>query len=256
MNPRLVCFSLMIWGAAIFTACQPAPASQRLTIAAAASLNNAFNEIGSAFTAQTGIPVTFSYAATGTLAEQIRNGAPFDIFAAADTTRIHELATQGFITSESQVVFAYGEVSLVIAPDSGMDIQSLNDLSSNPIDRFTIANPKIAPYGSAAQAILENAGLWTQLEEQLVFGESVRQSLQYIESGEIPAGILPNSLLQNSTLTIISLDRARYEPVAHGAGILAESPNTPQADQFIQFLFSPQGQAILAQHGLTPISTP
>ncbi|MBL6965546.1 MAG: molybdate ABC transporter substrate-binding protein [Anaerolineales bacterium] len=256
MNLRLSYFSLMICIALILAACQPAPESPGLTVAAAASLNNAFNEIGSVFTAQTGIPVAFSYAATGTLAEQIRNGAPFDIFAAADTARIHELAMQGFITSESQVVFAYGEVSLVIDPERGLNIQSFSDLGHIPIDRFTIANPKIAPYGSAAQAILENARLWTQLEEQLIFGESVRQSLQYIESGEIPAGILPNSLLQNSMLTIIPIDDTRYEPVAHEAGILAASPNTSQAERFIQFLFSPQGQAILAQHGLTPISTP
>ncbi len=240
----------------MLVACQTASERQELTIAAAASLNTTFSEIGDAFTKESGIPVTFSFAATGTLSEQIRNGAPFDIFAAADTAHITNLFVEGYIIPESRAVFAHGLVSLVIAPDSGLQLKSLNDLKNIAVERFTIANPKIAPYGAAAQTIVENAGLWTQIEEHLVFGESVRQSLQYIDSGEIPAGIIPNSLLLDSPLIIIPIDSALYDPVEHGIGIIADSHHTAEAEQFLNFLFSPQGQAILANHGLIPVADP
>ncbi len=253
---RLLLTLALIIATQISGGCQSMQAPQGLTIAAASSLHTAFREIGTSFSQQTGVPVTFSFAATGTLTQQMKHGAPFDIFAAADTRHVADLTEQGFIAPGSQAIFANGEIALVFHRNSGLEINTLDDLTTESIERITIANPKIAPYGMAAQQALEHAGLWQQYEDRLIYGENVRQSLQFVESGEVTIGILPVSLLLESDLLRIPINAEFYHPVEHGIGIATQTQHAKDAQLFLAFILSPEGQTILNKHGLSSPKKP
>jgi molybdate transport system substrate-binding protein len=140
--------------AALLASCgssQRTPESARkLTVAAAANLTDVFGEAGPAFKAQKGIDVVFSYSATAELSQQIDNGAPFDVFAAADTEHIEFLVARQKLTADSQVIYAKGQLALWIPSGELSGIQDLKDLVAPKIHFIAIAQPKLAPYGQAA----------------------------------------------------------------------------------------------------------
>ncbi len=230
---------------------QGAPLSEDVTIAAAASLSSAFRTLGDRFTAQTGVPVTFSFAATGTLSEQIRNGAPFDVFAAADTAHVDQLIQKGFVLADSRTVFAYGELVLAFAP--GVKGTSLDDLRDPRFEHIALANPEIAPFGLAAQQALTASGLWEALAPRLVFGENVRQTFQFVASGDAQAGFVPRGFAESGHLAFVTVPPEWYAPIAMGTGLVATSPHAVAAQQFLDFLLSPQAQAILEAHGFRKV---
>ncbi len=234
------------WGTA-------APPPDTLTVAAAASLSSAFQEVGAAFTAQSGIPVTFSFAATGTLGQQIRNGAPFDLFAAADTAHVDALIREGLLSADSRTVFAYGRLVLALAP--GMQATALDDLRAPRFARIALANPEIAPFGLAARQTLEHNGLWEPLAPRLVFGENVRQVYQYVAGGDVQAAFVPLGFAQAGGLTYLPVPPDHHAPIALGAGIPVAAPHADQAARFLDFLLGSPAQAVLERHGFRPVQS-
>ncbi len=125
-----------------------------------------FGEVGPAFKAQKGIDVVFSYAATAELAQQIDNGAPFDVFAAADTEHIDFLVARQKLTADSQAIYAKGQLALWIPGGESSGIRDLKDLAAPKIHFIAVAQPKLAPYGQAAVEALTKANLWEPLQQQ------------------------------------------------------------------------------------------
>jgi molybdate transport system substrate-binding protein len=158
----------------LLVSCVPPASPRQLTIAAAASLAPAFDAMGSEFTKETNIDLTFSYAATGYLAQQIRNGATFNIFASANSVFIDDLIREGYLQEETRTVIASGRLILLVSAGRGMVIDTLNDLQDPSIKPIAIANPAHAPYGLAAKEALERADLWQDVQDRLVFAESVK----------------------------------------------------------------------------------
>lgn len=228
----------------------PTPTSPEITIAAAASLSPAFKEIGDRFTAQSGVSINFSFAATGTLREQIVNGAPFDIFATANTVYLDDLIKRGYIVADSRVVFACGEIIIVVNPLSSYSVQNLSDLTNPVVRRIAIANPEIAPYGAAAHQALESAEVWDTVQNRIVYGENVRQTLQFVETGDVRYGIVPLSLLLDNNLTIVNIPPSYYPPIEHLIGINVRSNLKKLAGEFIDFLLNTEGKALLTRHHL------
>src|SRR5450759_2781649 len=160
----------------LLTACTAEPPA--LAVSAAANLQAAFTEIGAAFEQQTGTRVQFNFAATGSLGQQIAQGAPVDLFASADRATVDDLAARGFIVPETVRVYARGQIVLYSRAD-GPALQALGDLTRPEIKRVAIANPETAPYGRAAQEAMQNAGVWTTVQPKLVIAENIQQTQQF-----------------------------------------------------------------------------
>jgi len=222
--------------------------SEELLVAGASDLIFVFNEIGKNFESQTGNKVIFSFGSTGMLAEQIRLGAPFDVFAAADDKSIERLKNQALLKNDSIKLFAIGK--LVIGYNKNIkSISEIKDLLSDNIKRVTIANPDHAPYGMAAKEALIKAELWDKLEKKLIFGESVRQSLQFIQTGNAEAGIIALSIAKVPEINYSLVDENLYPPINQTLAILKGSKREKLAREFINFICSKKGKIILERYG-------
>ena len=230
---------------ALLTSCgAPAPPVP-LTVAAAANLTGVFDEVGRAFQAQAGIPVVFSFGATAQLAEQIENGAPFDLFAAADTQHIDMLVSGGKLLPATRAVYALGQLALW-APGG---IQDLAGLAGPRIRFVAIAQPSLAPYGQAAVEALQSARLLDAVQPKLVYAGTINQTRQMAESGNADAAFTAYSLVMREAGTVLKVDRALYRPINQAMAIVAGSAKIDAAKRFEQFLLGPQGRAILSKNG-------
>ena len=242
--------SLILCAAALLASCRtPPPAEETLTIAAAANLTDVLGEIGQAFEAKTGIKVIFSYGSTAQLATQIENGAPFDLFAAADTGHVDALVAVHKLTSESRAVYALGQLALWIPDGEQTGVRELKDLAGKQIRFVALAQPELAPYGQAAVDVLKGAGLWDSVQPKLVYGTSISMAKQYAASGSANAAFTAYSLVLHEKGTVLKIDSHLYKPIQQALGIVAASPHIEEARQFRSFLLGDEGRTILANNG-------
>ena len=230
--------------------CASPPAAAPLTIAAAASLAPVFDQLGPLFHAETGSEVVFSYGATGSLAEQLRNGAPFDAFAAADALHIDELIEEGLLVADTRTLFALGKLVIVTAPGSSLSLDSIDDLADPSIQVVAIANPVIAPYGLAATQALERSGIDPEVQPKLVYGETVQQAGQMVSSGNATAGLISATTALSLDLPGLDVPPSLYDPIQQVAAVHAESPHLELATEFLEFLGSPTARAVFERSGL------
>jgi molybdate transport system substrate-binding protein len=162
-----------------------------LTVAAAANLTDVFAEVSKAFKAKTGLDVVYSYGSTAQLAQQINNGAPIDLFAAADTEHIDSLIKSQKLLADSRAVYARGQLALWIPKGEPGSTPTLNHLTAPRIRYIAIAQPELAPYGLAAVEALKAAHLWTALESKAVYATSISQARQMAASGNADGRSLP-----------------------------------------------------------------
>jgi len=246
-------FRLGVILALALVACAPAttsaPASVELTVAAAADLQFAFTELGALFQQQTGHKVTFVFGSTGQLAQQIENGAPFDLFAAANVSFVDDLAQKQLILTDTVALYARGRIVLAVNRNAGITATQLNDLLSEKITHIAIANPEHAPYGVAAQEALQTAGIWEQIQNKLVFGENVRQTLQFVQTGDAQVGIVALSVAGVPEITWVLLDEELHQPLNQALGVLTTSPNPQVAREFAEFINGPIGRPVMRAYG-------
>jgi molybdate transport system substrate-binding protein len=233
-------------------ACSVSPKEPSLNIAAAGSLTTAFDEIGEAFSEATGVRVTISYASTGHLAQQILNGGPFDLFAAADARHVDALIEEGMLDGDTRTTYAFGRLVLITHPDLRWEVQSLDDLQQTDLDHFAIANPEHAPYGLAAKNALKAAGLWKRLSDRVVYGETVRQAEQLVETGNAQAGLVAASTIQGEALKVFEIPSDLYRPIEHTLAVHMDTPQRAYALLFIEFLESQEGGRLLESFQLFP----
>jgi molybdate transport system substrate-binding protein len=218
----------------------------KLTVAAAANLKDVFSEIGPAFKIQNGIDVVFSYGATAELAQQIDNGAPFDVFAAADTEHVDSLLAAQKLVSGSQATYAKGQLALWVPSVESSRIQ---DLTAPKIRFIAIAQPKLAPYGQAAVEALKKAQLWEPLQSKIVYANSISMAKQLAASGNADAAFTAYSLVLHERGTVLKVAPDLYQPIEQALAIVASTSRTVEAQQFRSFLLGPPGRAILAKSG-------
>ncbi len=231
-------------------ACSTAPRPEPLTIAAAASLAPIFDELAEIYEDETGEAVIFSYSSTGNLAQQIRNGAPFDIFASADENRVDELIAEGLLDEGTRLAFARGVLVLVGAPELGLSLESVEDLADPIIRDVAIANPRHAPYGMAAAQTLLRTGIEVAVLPKLVYGESVRHAGLLVQTGNTDAGLIALSIAKSMDLPSLELPEELYDPIQHVAAIHSDTSQSEQAARFLEFLSSPEAQAVFERSGL------
>jgi molybdate transport system substrate-binding protein len=223
-----------------------------LRVAAASDLQGVMPTLTDRFTASTGVKVTPIVGASGQLAQQIRQGAPFDVFLSANMTFVRDLAGEGLIEPDSVRAYARGRLVLVVNRASGVTVEGLAALARPEVKRVTIANPEFAPYGRAARQTLEKAGLWEGLKPKLVQAETVRQALQYVQTGNAEVGLVAHSVAGVPEVRPSESDPALYEPILQGLGLVARSGHGESARQFARFLLGGEGQKILASYGFDP----
>jgi len=217
---------------------------ESILVAAAADMQPLQNQLQAAFRRLSGGEAVFTFGASGSLAQQVRNGAPYDVYLSANDTFVRQLADAGQLMKESIQVYAYGRIALW---SKGGRIHSLADLTASAVQHVAIANPVHAPYGAAAQAVLKSQGLWDKLQGKIVYGENVEQTFQYAESGNADAAIVSWSLVLNRGG--ILLPAAWHPRISQTGGVVKGSRNPVLARRFMTFLTSREGRAVLKQFG-------
>jgi molybdate transport system substrate-binding protein len=228
--------------------------AQTLRVAAAADLQYVLTDLSAQYEKQTGAKLSISYGSSGNFFAQIQNGAPFDLFLSADINYPKKLIAAGLAVSDSLQIYAAGRLALWLPPDSPLDpaAAGLKTLLDPRIQKIAIANPEHAPYGRAAVAALQNAGLYDQLKPKLVFGENISQAAQFVQSGSAQAGLIALSLalspaMQSGKRWDIPADS--YPPFEQAVVLLKSSPNKQPAASFLAFLKSAQARDIFERYG-------
>jgi molybdate transport system substrate-binding protein len=227
-------------------------AHEPLKVAAASDLTFAFTDLGAAFEQATGTPVTFSFGSTGLLARQIAEGAPFDVFAAANVSFADDVVKQGVCFADSKAIYGRGRVALWSRKGAPLPA-TLADLRDARYVKIAIANPEHAPYGKAAKQALIKAGVWDAIQDRIVYGENIQQTLQFAQSGNADVALVALALALVTEGGFTAVDPALHEPldqalvVCKGAG--GKSAHEPSARQFTAFVNSDAGRAIMKRYG-------
>ena len=251
-------FSLLV----IAASCgKPAESEEKLIVAAAADLIPAFRELGTSFEQATGIKTTFNFSSTGILARQIENGAPVDLFAAANIGFIDGLEKKGLIIADTKALYARGRITLWVAPTNKAEITKLEDLARPEVEKISIANPEHAPYGTAAREAFQSLGIWSAAQPKCVFGDNVRQALQYAEAGEVNAAIVALSLSVQTKGNWILIPQELHQPLDQALAVIKGATREKEARQFALFINGPQGRPIMRKYGFIlpgeePVSAP
>lgn len=204
--------------------------------------------LGDRFEADSGHRLTVSLGSTGKHFAQITNGAPFDIFLAADAERPARLERDGRAVTDSRFTYAIGRLAIWAPSRSGMDLPT--DLTRNEVARVAIANPRLAPYGRAARETLEALGLWRTIEHKLVRGENIAQAFQFVFTGNADSGLIAQAQLAALSTEISGavweVPAELHAPIAQQAVLLRDSR---AARAFLAFLRTETARAIITSAG-------
>ncbi len=229
------------------------PASDELTVSAAISLKNAFEEMGHIFESRhKGVKVLFNFGASGDLARQITAGAPVDVFASAALKDMEVLDHQGLIRPDSKINFAGNTLVLIVPNNSPIQGKSFQDLKDERFKRIAIGNPKTVPAGRYAQEVLTSLNLWQGLKDKLILSENVRQALDYVARGECDAGLVYSTdarARSKEIKIIVTAPEGSHRPILYPIGIIQGTKKESLANEFIALVLSNEGKDILKRYG-------
>jgi molybdate transport system substrate-binding protein len=217
--------------------------AQELLVAAASDLAPAVSELTKQVQENQKLTLRVSIGSSGQLARQIEQGAPFDLFLSADEKFTEQVIKAGRGDSATLQIYAIGRLALW--SKSGA-VRQLTDLANPKIKRIAMANPAFAPYGRLAKEALEKAGLWSAVEPKIILAETVRQTMQFAETGNVDATLTSWTLVHDKG-GILLPDSIRQSGV-----VVKGSKNAAAALELLKFLKSSSGQGILGRHGLLP----
>lgn len=233
---------------ALAVGCSP-QTDRDLTIAVAANMQFAMDEILQGFREKTGLECDMVVSSSGKLTAQIMEGAPFDILVSADMKYPQALYQAGLAT-EAPVVYAYGKLVLWTTKDRYKP--SIDGMLDQQVKHIAIANPKTAPYGEAAEQVLHYHDIFEAVQPKLVFGESISQTNQFIISGAAEVGFTAKAVVLSESMKgrgqWIEIDSNQHKPIAQGV-VIIDSENAAFSRQFFDFLLSPEGQLMLQKYG-------
>ncbi len=229
--------------------------AQEITVYAAASMTDALEAIAAPLRAK-GVAAKFSFGSSSTLARQIENGAPADVFVSADEEWMNYLATRNLIVPDSRKTFAGNDLVLIAPADkpAKIEISRSTDFPAllGPQGRIATGDPAHVPVGRYAKAALENLGHWNAIGNRIAGAENVRVALTLVERGEAPFGIVYGTDAKSSPRVAVvgTFPAGSYPPVTYPAAIVAKRDAKPARD-FIAFLSSAEGKAILQRFGFS-----
>jgi molybdate transport system substrate-binding protein len=233
----------------------PSPAANGLTVSAAVSLKDAFNEIADLYDKRYDSKIHFNYGASGALQKQIESGAPADVFASAGAKQMDQLAAKDLIVADSRKDFARNSLVLIV-PATGTDLSSFADLASPLVKKVAVGNPKTVPAGQYTEQALNKLKLLPAIQPKLIFAEDVRQVLDYVVRDEVDAGVVYSSDALTARDKIKVVTRApddSHDPILYPIAIVKDSKQPEAARKFIDLVLSSEGEAILVKHGFLAI---
>ena len=219
---------------------------------AAASLVNAMPEIEREFESTHGGSLSVSFGGSQALAQQIRRGAPADVFISAGTFQASELVEEGLVDGD-EVQVLLNRLVLLVRP--GAKLRSMQDLTGTSVNKIAIADPALAPAGRYAQESLAALGLWEAVQDRLIEGVDVRATMAYVESGNVDAAIVykTDAAVAEDALVLDVVPPDSYSPVVYTA-VLLKRPGQPQkAEDFIKFLTSETAAGVFGKFGFEPV---
>jgi molybdate transport system substrate-binding protein len=228
-------------------------AKPRLTIAAAANLTDVANVLGTRFEAATGIHAVFSFGSTAQLTQQIENGAPFDLFLAADAEHVQELDGKKLLSPGSRAAYANGVLALWI-PSAALPVNRIEDLVSPRVRVIAVAKPELAPYGKASIEALRAAGILGKVQAKIVYSDNISMAKQYGASGNADAVFTAYSLVMKEGGKVFRIDQKLHRPITQELGVIAASPHKAEAGKFTEFVLRGDGRAILTESGYQPVA--
>ena len=231
--------------------------AQDITVAAATDMSAALPELAARYTKKTGQAVKVSFGSSGNLSNQIRNGAPFDVFFSADEDYPRQLIAEGLASKDTLYRYAIGRLVLWVPSHSLLELSKLGmqALLDPSVKKISVANPATAPYGRAAEAALRHFGIYDRISSRLVLGENVSQAAQFVESGNAQAGLIALShalapaLKDKGRYWTVPLDA--YPTLNQAAVVLSKSKQQDAARGFLEYLRGPEATSLLTSYGFS-----
>ena len=220
-----------------------------LVVSAASDLTPAFQEIGRLFEQQEGTKVSFNFGSTGQLTQQIEQGAPVDLFAAANVSFVEGLEKKGLIIPDTKALYAQGRITLWTRDDNTLKLERVEDLARPEFKKVAVANPEHAPYGAAAREALQAAGVWEAVAPKLVYGENISQTLQYAESGNVDAAVVALSLSTQSRGRWVLIPAELHKPLNQVLAVIKGTKHEREARRFAAFVNSAEGRGVMRRYG-------
>ncbi|MBN9673052.1 molybdate ABC transporter substrate-binding protein [Roseibium aggregatum] len=229
----------------------PVPAAEPLTVFAAASMRDAMERIGTSFEKETGTPVVFSFAGTGTIARQVEAGAPADVFVSADTAWMEYVTERDAVRPETIRVIA-GNGLVLVGPKGSPELELSRVAIAARLSgqRLAMADPETVPAGRYGKAALEHLQLWRSVEGNLALMENVRVALATVARGDTPLGLVyaTDAAIEPEVTVVARFPKESYPEIAYPAAVTTVSGN-PQAEAFVAFLNGLEAKEILRSFG-------
>jgi molybdate transport system substrate-binding protein len=232
--------------------------AQGLTVSAAVSLKEALSQIARSYERESATKIRLNFGASGQILAQIREGAPVDVFISASDAQMNQAETQNLTDRATRRVIARNSLVLIVPSSAKIPLAGFADLTAAAVKRLGIGEPRTVPAGDYAMQVLRHLKLDEALAPKLIAGASVRQVLDYVERGEVDAGIVyaTDARQSGDKVRIVAQAQADWhEPIAYPAAIVAASKHHDAASQFIDYLTTPPAQAILRERGFAAPST-
>jgi molybdate transport system substrate-binding protein len=227
--------------------------AQELVLSVAISMKEAVEEVGRRFIEQRpGVTVRYNFGASGELQKQIEAGAPVDVFISAAARQMDELERGGLLLAGSRREFARNVLVAIKPTDEALDLPGPSDLLDRRVRRIAVGNPKTVPAGQYAEESLRAVGVWERLRPKLVFGENVRQVLDYVSRGEVQVGIVyaTDALTRAGQVRLaFPFPDDTHRPIVYPAAVVKGSRHPDLARGFVDLLAGREGQMVLRRLG-------
>ena len=222
-----------------------------ITVSAASSLTNALRDLAPAFeAAHPGQKLQFNFGASGALLQQIAKGAPADVFVSADQESMDQAQAQGLVQAAQRRNVVSNTLVVIVPAAAGKAPAAVADLAQAGYARIAIGLPASVPVGRYTKGVLESAGLWAAIQPKMIGANNVRQALDYVARAEVDAGFVyatDAALVPDKVKVALTVSTAK--PILYPVAPLVQAPNAAGAARFVDFLFTPPAQAVLAKHG-------
>ena len=227
-----------------------------IIVSAAASMQDVLQEIATVYNQKyPQAKITFNFGSSGSLQHQIEQGAPIDLFISAAPQQMDRLEQKELLLEETRQNLVKNQMVLVVSKNE-QGIDSFADLTKQSVEKIALGEPNSVPAGQYAKEILTHLNSIEIVEQKAVYGKDVRQVLNYVATENIDAGIVyrTDALNTQQVKVVATAPETIYSPVVYPVAVVKDSKNTQAARQMLQFLFTPEAQAIFKRHGFIPLS--